>query len=971
MRRTHLARILTLTALSLSCAEPRAEDPPEASHFRAAVLSHTDPARLAQSNIGAVINAYGTVPPNVSEWRKALHFGGNRVFDFLVPFSRAPGETHLAQPRILMNVKPDSVVAMNPLTTGRRDGQIPPTASGLYLGFIHRPNEPAPEVEFISFNRQRQAFDFGVIRNMGLGNPSVEFVDKESTCTSCHIARAPIFPNLPWANTTGNPTVFRAMVQRFAETDSLTYLWLEELVDSLMAALPEDRAMTLANNQYVRGASFFSSLLLPRSFNPAPPATMASFDLASVRVEPLFLRVHQYIDHLAKPEVREAVVETIVKLYFQQHAGGPGGLGRAALLQRFEPLDLQPCGILPAQMPVTLKNFNPVTGAVGTPDAHINIEPAAVTATLQYDVARRAGQAPVPLAASPANLQAYVEGPTIFDTSLVIDDAALSATGMTSADASFMLTPYRHELFQRTGSSTAAKQALTAALFNEPGANNPYTTPGALNSGPVKALYKRGRLPPREELMAAVLAGLDTFCQAHFQFTVNLTRSFYSHPGITPINFAQEPTPAGACGDVAKTSPCAGCHFEGAQKAPLFDAWDGGIWAAKIAAQPLAEGDGMLLVKSIQALSDETMPPPASPEAAALSDEERNNMIIFLCAQLATLKPLASIYQTKWDKLCKHSAESNEDGGDLCCADPTDPCEWSGDGICDLDCAWGDDPDCNDGTSSSSDAGGSTSLDEFTSGEASAGGDSDSGHESEGGGDTSSGDTSGGGDTSSGDTGAGDDSSSGGDISGGGNTSGGESEGGGDTSGGDTSGGETSGGNTSGGDTGDGDGSTSGDAGNTGDSAASDDGTDGDGSDGDDDTSSDDSTSDDGGDSGDTTSDGAGTGSDTDGDGDGDVCTEYCGQQQADCAQHCCETYGECDADAYQLCAEMCGWCSDFMCEIDDAGDTTGGYDTFDGDGTTTTVYDSTPGDDTTTGFTPPVPNPLPDHPFEPWMWGF
>jgi hypothetical protein len=114
--------------------------------------------RLAQSNLGIVVKAHGKLPGSVPEWRKALALtSGGTVNDFLVPFSAAPGAIHLAQPRILMNVSRHDDGVMKHLPTGRGGGGFG-SASGLYPGFIYHQGAAAPEVEFISYNRQRRAF---------------------------------------------------------------------------------------------------------------------------------------------------------------------------------------------------------------------------------------------------------------------------------------------------------------------------------------------------------------------------------------------------------------------------------------------------------------------------------------------------------------------------------------------------------------------------------------------------------------------------------------------------------------------------------------------------------------------------------------------------------------------------------------------------------------------------------------------
>ena len=51
------------------------------------------------------------------------------------------------------------------------------------------------------------------------------------------------------------------------------------------------------------------------------------------------------------------------------------------------------------------------------------------------------------------------------------------------------------------------------------------------------------------------------------------------------------------------------------------------------------------------------------------------------------------------ERTFESDVKQREDGGteSECCTDPTDPCGWRGDALCDIGCAWGLDPDCESG----------------------------------------------------------------------------------------------------------------------------------------------------------------------------------------------------------------------------------------------------------------------------------
>ncbi|HYH69468.1 MAG TPA: hypothetical protein VD866_32535 [Urbifossiella sp.] len=165
---------------------------------------------LEGSAIGAVVLANGgRLPATGAELRRAL----DRLGDFVqlpVAFSAVALDSGLVRPRVVMTPHPKALA------------DAPPDGLNLVGRLFLAANTATDErsetpyvtsVEFISWNSRRARFDFGVIEGMG-GRPELKLLDG-ARCFSCHKTRAPILGVAPWSNTAHDPTVQKALRERF------------------------------------------------------------------------------------------------------------------------------------------------------------------------------------------------------------------------------------------------------------------------------------------------------------------------------------------------------------------------------------------------------------------------------------------------------------------------------------------------------------------------------------------------------------------------------------------------------------------------------------------------------------------------------------------------------------------------------------------------------------------------------------
>ena len=173
----------------------------------------SDSQRLADSAIGLAISNQEKdipqeledwnqlIPSDFESWQSLMGFRGGEAVGLLIPFSEAPGFTHLGEPRIVLTPSGDSEYK------GR-----------LFIGVIFR-GDGDIDFEFISWNRKRGEFDFGIIKHFGVPDKQeIEFPNPQ-TCHSCHKNRAPIFPRSPWDNSVINRAVLASFTEGLSKSN--------------------------------------------------------------------------------------------------------------------------------------------------------------------------------------------------------------------------------------------------------------------------------------------------------------------------------------------------------------------------------------------------------------------------------------------------------------------------------------------------------------------------------------------------------------------------------------------------------------------------------------------------------------------------------------------------------------------------------------------------------------------------------
>ena len=169
-------------------SDPSLEKRIQSSTLGRLLLSESADAELLQWN--------RLIPSTIPEWMELLDGGTDSTSGLLIPFSMAPQFTSLDSPRIVLTAPEGS-----------------PERGRLFVGI---PGEEA-DVEFISWNAERLAFDFGTIETRE-GMRRVSFAN-EASCFACHRTRSPIFPEASWDNTALNRSVLAAFIEHQAEQD--------------------------------------------------------------------------------------------------------------------------------------------------------------------------------------------------------------------------------------------------------------------------------------------------------------------------------------------------------------------------------------------------------------------------------------------------------------------------------------------------------------------------------------------------------------------------------------------------------------------------------------------------------------------------------------------------------------------------------------------------------------------------------
>ena len=194
-------------------SDPSLERRIQSSTLGRLLLSESADAELLQWN--------RLIPSTIPEWMELLDGGTDSTSGLLIPFSMAPQFTSLESPRIVLTAPEGS-----------------PERGRLFVGV---PGEQA-DVEFISWNAERLAFDFGTIETRE-GMRRVSFAN-EASCFACHRTRSPIFPEASWDNTALNRSVLAAFIEHQAEQDRPGFKQLNQKFLAMIERDEEARRQT-------------------------------------------------------------------------------------------------------------------------------------------------------------------------------------------------------------------------------------------------------------------------------------------------------------------------------------------------------------------------------------------------------------------------------------------------------------------------------------------------------------------------------------------------------------------------------------------------------------------------------------------------------------------------------------------------------------------------------------------------------
>ncbi len=530
-------------------------------------------AGLGCSSIGEYVAAnQGRLPESISGWQKLIEAnGGARRAIF--PLSRAPAAVDFDFPRFLVGSR--TAPSASTWTSRERTGDI-------FIGMVPDENDRGRHhLEFISWNPQRAAFDFGIIKDFN--NPSrrkiVTSGPEIAACFSCHKNQGPIYgQGDSWVGSIGsNGNVGRHFTNLFFE-----------------------RAIHRSPEYYRKeielgksGASFSkviagSTIRLPGGedtgfrFNDSPAGIDAPIRAANAR--------RRFYELLKKqnPEAREDFFRSVLEAAVFGSTDGSGDRPKVMYDMDTE---------VDASMK---KRGHPsfIGDALGgfSPPPLFNDDP------VEYVKRRREGTLRVPVDFSVA----AADG--IFHSS--------RASGRLSPTDMLKLAPTDRLIFDALNSDVP--RALVDKVMR-----------AALRSKELSRVLREG-IPQRERMLATLVSALRAEAAA---------RGIAATPALDKINYVPH-----ACehrwgqedkrqidAPVTTTGACLRCH-RSPERPRLdfgFDPGDAEAWRAKFAGADAIARARLKdkLQSAIEYLEDGSMPPKTATESKAFSETERKKLL--------------------------------------------------------------------------------------------------------------------------------------------------------------------------------------------------------------------------------------------------------------------------------------------------------------------------------------------------------
>ena len=600
------ACVLGLLAIPAPHAAVRAADPPAA----ALMTGETGSA------IAAVVEANGGKPPRTGEelWKSLTKLG--KFAQLPVVFSAVRLDSGIANPRIIIAPVIDGLSDAD-VTKPNLDGRLF-LAANMERG--DNGGDPrVTSVEFISWNTQRRRYDFGMIENMGGGEPEMRIVDG-GKCFSCHKNRGPILGIAPWTDSTHHSGLRTLVGERLSIVATVppgpAGNGLRSRVDGMALAAPEaaavdntvrigamlglNRETFQLMNQFEAGRKGFVGMLVavtePGPLKQTGWVGQSAFDRWGN--DKMYQRFTSEWVSLARTKNTGMLIDfaPIPKRLYE-------GWGRSSTIK---PVPPPPPGGFPTK--AAAKQYQTRANAILENNKRLTKQAAdKLTQLATYDAARAAGVHAMTSIGQPSNPKAFVQpAPRAAQRpSGMVNPLMLAGTiGLTEGDRYF-LTGVLNDAIERVNKPKANAAALARAVFE----------------GPEFAdVLAGGELPDRDEFKDRFVAGLDQHLKTQYPFTqgILVKRAEYaSGPAYDP-KVAEERELA-----VAPTTACLRCHEvrASAKRAPFevipplaFDPLDKSAreaWVKTAGEQRRLE----VLSRLTERLhEDKDMPPEDSPE---------------------------------------------------------------------------------------------------------------------------------------------------------------------------------------------------------------------------------------------------------------------------------------------------------------------------------------------------------------------
>lgn len=617
-------------------------------------------ASLTCSAISDLVKVNGNkLPSSFSDLVSLLDRHGSArggVERVVVPFSQAPGSSGLGRPRVLIKV------------ASAPNGNFPDRDNKKHLNLNNRffaaltsSPDGSQTLEFISWNKRKKAFDFGVIENFN--NPSKRKVisdpAKTQQCLTCHKTGGPIFPVAPWSTTAdGHGATQMAMIERLAQEDPQNYKTLNATIQQLRrdseTATPSERLQRLSDGRPVSRDQVFRELLREnpvvrnaRLIVGGENTGLRLFDFSnldinnfdsSVRTANDHLNLHQATNSL-KIDNRRRVIRDGIRALAATLLSNTQGEGQRTTYDRTLTDLVRPAltGV-PAYRSTNLRSFSPSTGQE-LADETVHDEASSgneqsIKRILGYDTERKAGRTRVLRGTSPTEAESY-SARTNFQNRDILKRFGISTA----------LNPFSSGLANVLGITEADRTLLRSLLPHGAQVSEQEVINRVLSSPQFEQLVLLGDgFPTREQFIRYLAKAIrDEGKKTKSAILPEVAPDYLDHLTADDECLVPDSTTA-SNGGIGGQAPaptsgnCRSCHVgEQAVKRLPFDPENRTEWIRWLNSSNARERDRAraFLSETVRRLKGEgdRMPPSDSDEARTFSANQRRELIEFLESQ--------------------------------------------------------------------------------------------------------------------------------------------------------------------------------------------------------------------------------------------------------------------------------------------------------------------------------------------------